>query len=375
MTTVPPVPSFVVHFTDDEINTTLESIRSILNSGRLVLGEYTERLEAEVAKMAGVQHALCVSTGSTALEIIYKMLAVEGKRVLAPTNTNFATVMAAVNAGAQVELYDSGLYPDTDSLLKRLDDTVGAVVVVHIGGYISPEMPKIVDACRRLGVPLVEDCAHAHGATLGGAAAGSFGDMAAFSFFPTKTITTGEGGAIVGNSPSIKQLGHQYRDQGKRSDGITHEVKGNSWRITEMGATLGLAQMKSLPDDVLRRHSIIARYTRELGDLYEFPLIPADSLLAGYKCIAFLPSDVSRVEFKRFIESQGVLLGKEVYEMPLHRQPVFTDTVSMSHFPVADDFAARHICLPLWRHMTDEQIARVVEALRRGAEHFGLAIS
>lgn len=360
------VPSFQVAFSPEEIKYVTNATREILETGRLILGPYTEKFESAIAGMAQAEHGVAVNSGSTALEIAYKALNVKGKKVLVPTNTNFATAAAAMYAGAQVEFYDSGLYPDVADLKARLNEDTGAVTVVHIGGYISPEMGDIVEQCRRRGVPLIEDAAHAHGSSLDGKVAGSFGDVTAFSFFPTKTLTTGEGGMLTTNDASLAALARQYRDQGKHPDGITHEVRGNSWRLTEIGAALGLAQIVSIGADNQRRANIIARYQAELaGTPLIFPDIDQTARPGGYKAIAVLPDGVPRQQFKDDMARRGIQLGKEVYEKPLHRQPVFEELQHGDSYPVADRFAGRHICLPLWRFMPDADVTAVIEGLQQ----------
>jgi perosamine synthetase len=359
------IPPFKPEFAQAEINFVNDATQKILSSGRLVLGEYTKQFETGMAAVAQREYGVAVNSGSTALEIAYRLLDVKDRHVLVPTNTNFATAAAATYAGAMVELYDSGLYPDVDDLASRLRDDTASVTVVHIGGYISPEMEHIADICRARGVPLVEDAAHAHGALLNGRAAGSFSDIAAFSFFPTKVLTTVEGGMIMTDDAALAALARQYRDQGKHADGITHEVWGNSSRMTEMGAALGAAQLVSFERDAERRAEIIDRYTTELLDTgLAFPEVSLSSRPSGYKAIALLPETISRDGLKQAMLQRGVQLGKEIYEKPLHRQPVFEPLLQGDEYPVADEFAARHICLPVWRCMSDAQVTTVVAALR-----------
>lgn len=359
------IPSFRAEFLDSEITEVIDATENILRSGRLILGPYTKDFEDMMAGIAQTKYAVAVNSGSTALEIIYKTLNVKDRQVLIPTNTNFATAAAAVYAGANVEFYDNGIYPDIDDLMSRLTKDTAALVVVHIGGYITPDMMRIVERCEELGVQLVEDGAHAHGAFLEGRAAGSFGRAAAFSFFPTKTLTTGEGGVIATNDEAFATTARQYRDQGKNQDGVTHEVWGNSWRMTEIGAALGLAQAKRIDVDNERRAEIIDKYRKELDNtVLEFPEQSVDSQPAGYKCIAILPKNINREKLKAALLAKGVQLGKEVYEKPLHHQPIFKQFAVDQAYPIADDFAARHICLPLWRFMKDEDVTTVIEALQ-----------
>ncbi|MGX1811456.1 DegT/DnrJ/EryC1/StrS family aminotransferase [Nocardia sp. NPDC055321] len=360
------IPPFTAQIPADEIETTVAAVRDILSSGQLILGEHTTAFEAAVADMAGTRYAIAVNSGTIALEIIFRSLGVDGRTVLVPTNTNYATAAAAINAGARVRLYDSGLYPDLADVHDKLTPDVAAVVVVHIGGHLSPELPRLVELCAAAGVPLIEDAAHAHGSSLGTRPAGSHGHAAAFSFFTTKVVSTGgEGGAITTDDPALDHAARQYRDQGKDHAG-THILWGGSWRMTEIGAALGNAQLAHLSRDIDSRTQVIDRYTDALtGAGLTFP--DRHGRLSGHKAIAVLGPGIDRDRLREDLRARGVGLGKGVYDQPLHTLPVL-DGFGLGHlYPLADDFADRHICLPLWRGMSapivDEVIATVHRAL------------
>jgi dTDP-4-amino-4,6-dideoxygalactose transaminase len=358
------IPAFVTEFSDDEIAEILGETEAILRSGRLILGRCTAEFEAAAAQMAGTRFAVAVNSGSTALEIIFRSLNVCGRRVLVPTNTNFATAASALHAGASVTLYDSGLSPNLDDLARRITPGVAAVVVVHVGGYISPGLPEIARLCADHSVALIEDAAHAHGSTLHRRPAGSFGYAAAFSFYPTKVVTTGEGGVIATNDQRLDEVARRYRDQGKTSDGQWHVAMGNSWRLTEAGAAIGVARLKRLTDDVRRRQNIINRYVAELAcSRLSFPTLAPGSHVSGYKCVAMLEPGISRSAMRVRLSERGVNLAREVYAAPLHRQPVFADLNVHDTFAAADDFAERHVCLPVWRGMDVPAIQQVVDAV------------
>ncbi|MEV6137847.1 DegT/DnrJ/EryC1/StrS family aminotransferase [Nocardia sp. NPDC051990] len=357
------IPPFTAALPEQEIQTVTAAVEQILHSGQLVLGPHTTAFEKAVADMAGTRYAVAVNSGSTALEIIFRFMDVRGRVVLVPTNTNYATAIAAMHAGARVQLYDSGLYPDITDIERRLTPEVAAVVVVHIGGYLSQQLPHLAGLCKRLGVLLIEDAAHAHGSTLGTRPAGSLGYAAAFSFFATKTITTGEGGAITTNDPELAQMARVYRNQDKDDHG-RRVVVGGSWRMTELGAALGTAQLDHLDSDLRHRRAVIDRYSRELSDIgLTFPALHGQ--ISGHKCITMLASDINRNTLREKIFAAGVELARGIYEQPLHRQPVFCGLNIADSFPVADDFAARHLCLPLWRGMTDNTVACVIDTVRR----------
>ncbi|GAB2710718.1 DegT/DnrJ/EryC1/StrS family aminotransferase [Nocardia thraciensis] len=357
------IPPFSAALSADEISAVLAAAEDILRSGRLVLGPYTEAFETAVAAMAGTRHAAAVCSGSAALEIIFRVLGVAGRTVLVPTNTNYATAASALAAGAKVRLYDSGLYPDLADLQHNLTSDVAAVVVVHIGGYLSPDLPAIAAVCDRAGVALIEDAAHAHGSTLDGhGAGGSFGAAAAFSFFATKVIAAGEGGAVTTDDTALDRSACIYRNQGK-DEHDRHIVTGGSWRITELGAALATAQLSHLDDDLARRRAIIDRYTSHLAEsALTFP--PLNGQVSGHKCVTLLDTDVDREQFRLAMLAAEVTLARGVYERPLHRHPVFADLADSRQFPAADAFAASHICLPLWRSMDDDAIDRVIDAVQ-----------
>src|SRR5262249_14618026 len=172
------VRPFQPGITEDEIAEFLALAADVLRSGRLILGEQTERFETEFAAVAGTTHAVAVSTGTVALEILHRATGGAGRTALVPANTNYATAAAALHAGARVRLYDAGLYATVHEIAAAQDrhtDT-HSVTVVHIGGYVSPEFDAIAELCRARGVLLFEDAAHAHGSTHHERPAGSLAD-------------------------------------------------------------------------------------------------------------------------------------------------------------------------------------------------------
>jgi perosamine synthetase len=244
-------------------------------------------------------------------------------------------------------------------------DTV-AVVLVHIGGLITPEVDAIKELCDRRGVALVEDAAHAHGSSFGGRPAGSFGQAAAFSFYPTKVMTSGEGGMIVTADERIRDEALIYRDQGKAGFlGGDHVRMGSAWRMSELHAAVGLVHLQRLDEAIATRVAVAARYDKALADLAHCDpvAIPAECDTNYYKYIALMDGSVDRAALKTELkERTGVSLSGEVYALPLHRQPVFAGLAG-GDFPVADDVCARHVCLPIHSDMTDEEADYVTESI------------
>src|SRR5207249_2099372 len=228
------VPPAAVYFPDEDRQWILSRIDDCLSSGALTLGANGKELERSFASLCGVRHAIAVNSGTSALEIILRAVGVEGRDVVVPSNTFFATGAAVIHAGGRIRFADCeresfALHPE--SLRSVLSPRTVAVILVHVGGVITPRIAEIQAICAHAGVPLIEDAAHAHGSTLDGKPAGSFGLAAAFSFYPTKVITSGEGGAIVTDDERLNQEALIHRDQGKEGFTSNYHVRmGYNWR-------------------------------------------------------------------------------------------------------------------------------------------------
>ena len=195
---------------------------------------------------------------------------------------------------------------DLADVRAHLRPETAAVIAVHIGGLISPALPALAELCHDRGVHLVEDAAHAHGSTLGGRSAGTFGIAGAFSFYPTKVIAGGEGGIIVTDDEAIVEAAHTYRDQGKGSFLANfHTRLGANWRMSEPHAAIVQSQLARLDEFIAARQSLAKRYDAAADDLGLRPLrIPADAHCNYYKYIAFLPEGVDRAELKQLMRDR-----------------------------------------------------------------------
>jgi dTDP-4-amino-4,6-dideoxygalactose transaminase len=346
----------------------------ILASGNLTLGPYTRQFEAAFAAAHTAPAGLAplpvaVASGTAALEIILRSVGVAGREVVVPANTFFATAEAALRAGgrpvfADIDALTFALSPQT--LTAALTPRTAAVVLVHIGGLITPQADELRRICADHGVVLVEDAAHAHGSSYGGRPAGSFGVAAGFSFFPTKVITCGEGGMILTSSEVIERDARIYRDQGKGSASANHHVlHGYAWRMPEQAAATGLVHLRRLAQFIEHRRGVAARYDRALAELDGLrPLAEPPGCRSNfYKYVALLPPGTDRAEFKRrAAEDHQVRLAGEVYDLPLHRQPVFAEFAGPP-LPVAEDLCARHVCLPVHSDMTGDEVDQVLAAV------------
>jgi perosamine synthetase len=369
MTDEPLIPPARLVFSEDDRAAVAELIDQSLRTGALTLGPHTEAFEEAFRARQGAPYAVATNSGTSALEIILRALHIDGLEVIVPANTFFATAAAVVHAGGRLRFAD--VAADTfalsaDTVEAAITPTTAGVVLVHIGGVITPEAKAIAELCRQRGLFLVEDAAHAHGSTLAGQPAGSFGVAAAFSFYPTKVVTSAEGGMILTADAGLADEARIYRDQGKASFLAGGHVRlGSAWRMSELHAAVGIVQLRRLDDFVVVRQRVAAAYDESLAGLASVtPVTPPPGCESNcYKYPVLLGHGVDRQSIKQRMRQEfGVALSGEVYAVPLHREPVFADAAG-GPFPVAEDVCCRHICLPIHSDMTDQESRRVIDAI------------
>ena len=345
------------------------AVAEILATGSLTLGPYTKRFEAAFAAAHEAPHAVAVSSGTAALHIMLSVAGVRGRDVIVPANTFYATAAAVIQAGGRPVFADvdaATLALNRDTVAAALTPGTAAVVHVHIGGLISPHIAQVRALCDERGAALIEDAAHAHGSTLDGRFAGSFGLAGAFSMYPTKVVTSGEGGVVVTGSDHMADETKIYRDQGKGAFSANHHVRlGSAWRMSELHAVTGLVHLRRLDEFIARRREVAARYDKALASVDGLnPLAETPGSRSNiYKYIVLLTPGTDRAAFKQEVATRfGVRLSGEVYDLPLHEQPVLAEYAGPP-LPVAEDIAARHICLPVHSDMSEAEIDEVLTAV------------
>src|SRR3954454_3225651 len=288
-------------------------------------GPLTRAFEAAWAGWNGLP-SISTSSWTGAALAAFEYFELRGRTVLCPSNTFMATPLALQAAGADVQFVDC----NRDDLCMSFDDferkarlhKPHAAVLVHIGGHIAFEVEQIAAFCRDEGIVLLEDCAHAHGASWHGKRAGTWGDAGVWSFYATKTISTGEGGMLVARDPAVLEFARGFRNYGKPD----YAVSGLNFRLSEFTAALGLVQTERLDEIVAWKNAAAAR---ELDAAHPGRLLLPDGMVSGlYKYIVFDPIERST--------------GK-VYDEPCHRVMGYPGT-----FPNTDWVAANHWCVPLY---------------------------
>ncbi|HEX4525520.1 MAG TPA: DegT/DnrJ/EryC1/StrS family aminotransferase [Gaiellaceae bacterium] len=308
----------------------------VLDSERWSEGELTAEFEREWSTWNRLE-AVAFNGWTGAALAALEWAGVRGETVLCPSNTFMATPLAAISAGANVEFVDcnrTDLCMSFEDLERKVrEHKPRAVFLVHIGGHLAFQSDQIADLCRSEGIVLLEDCAHAHGAEWNGHRAGSWGDAGIWSFAPTKTISTGEGGMLVSANPDVIEFAHAFRNYGKPD----YAVHGLNFRLNEFTAAIGLVQTTRL-DEITSWKNEAAR--THLDPLYGSRLQLPDGMTSGlYKYIVFEPIERST--------------GK-VYDEPCHR--LLGNAVDL---PNSDWVAENHWCVPLYyRPESREEVAQ-----------------
>lgn len=362
------VPPVKVVFDEEARREILDRINDCLTSGMLAQDKYVEEFEHRWAQYIGTRHAIAVSNGTGAIEICMRILGVQDREVLVPVNTFAATATGVLLTGGRVRFVD--IDPNTFSLNlseleRRVTHKTFGVEIVHIGGFITPEIERIRDWCQEKDLWLFEDCAHAHGSEWNDKKAGKFGIAGAYSFFPTKIMTSGEGGMIVTDDKEFAKKARLLRDHGKPDPWVSyHTMLGTNCRMSELNAAVALSQLARLDDFISWRDRIAKVYTKLLQAVPGVTLVLPKTRTSWYKYIVLLDPKINRDKLRQAMNEDGVSLSGGVYDIPLHKQPIFKDMAN-GVFPVAEDVCNRHICLPLYYGMTDEEATFVVETLSK----------
>lgn len=361
------------YFTESDIERVLKDVRSVFESGMMMQGFFVEKFEQAFAHYVGTTHARAVNSGTSALHAILEFYNIRGSEVLVPVNTFLATPNAVLFAGGKpvfVEMDPETLCLDVDDLKRKITPKTKGIIVVHLAGLIQPRIEEIEAICKERSLFLIEDAAHAHGSSHQGRVAGSFGDAAAFSFLATKVITTGgEGGVVTTRDIKLADRVKSLRFHGEDATRGVQDRIGYSWRMTEMQAIVGLAQVGRLTEIVERRMAVAATYDNAFRGNKNLKTVhvPEGDKNAYYKYPLILAKGTNRLVVKERLEKEFGVSSGTSYWPPCHLQPAYQKAFGYSEgmFPVAEDVLSRTISLPMHCHLTEEEISRVIEAVEK----------
>ena len=328
-------------------------------------GEFIERFQAGFAGYIGAPQALAVSNGTVALHLALATLGLgAGDEIIVPSLTYISPVNAIRYVGATPVFADSDPVTwqvNVDDVAARITPRTRAIIVVHLYGQAC-DMVALAALASAHGLLLIEDCAEALGTRIGGRHVGTFGDIATFSFFGNKTITTGEGGMVVARGTAHQKLALKLRGQGLADDReYWHDVVGFNFRMTNICAAIGLAQLERAEDFIARKRLLAEAYTRELQGL---PLVlqaeVAGTTHSFWMCSLLTNDPEQRDLLRRALREQGI--ETRPFFHPVHTMPMYAQ--GQTGLTVAVDLGARGINLPSWPGLGEEGVQTVCAAIR-----------
>jgi perosamine synthetase len=361
----------------------IAAVVEVMRSGWLTTGAKAHAFEKRFAAFVGAPYALAVNSCTAALHLALDAIGLKsGDEVLIPTLTFTATAEVVTYFGAKPVLVDSEpeyFNLDPDDLSKRLTRRTKAIIPVHFAGHPC-KMDDVSEFAHRNGLAVVEDAAHAFPAKYKGRSIGTLSPLTAFSFYATKTLTTGEGGMIVTDDQELAERMTLMRLHGMSKDAWSRYQQHGSWRydvvapgfkynLTDMQAAIGLVQLEKAESLRLERARIAERYTQGLQDLvgFQVPRVSDDVQHAWHLyVIALLPTTlcIDRDEVIEELGKRGI--GCSVHFIPLHLHSYYKQAwgYHRGQFPVAEEYFNGCISLPIYPSMSDSEVDRVIEAIQ-----------
>ena len=352
------------------------AVQRVLESGRYILGPEVQSFEEEFAAYLGVPHCVGVANGTDALEIALRAGDIgPGKAVFVPSHTAVATIAAIERAGDRpcfVDVDPASLTMDTGHLTRAIagckpdadaaSPWTGAIIPVHLYGYPA-NMPAIMEIARAARLLVVEDCAQAHGARIEGRCVGAWGDLAAFSFYPTKNLgALGDAGAVVTRTAPLASRIRQLREYGWRERYISRSPGINS-RLDELQAAVLRVQLVSLDSDNSQRARIAGRYFRHLdGQGLQMPALPSNGHTHAWH--QFVVRTPRRDALVKALAAAGIGTGIH-YPQPVHLQPAYRNRIPLppGGLPVTEKICGSILSLPMFPQLADAAVDRVCRAI------------
>jgi dTDP-4-amino-4,6-dideoxygalactose transaminase len=352
-----PRPQYLAH--QQEID---QAIRRVLDSGWYILGPEVAAFENEFAQYLGCPHALGVGSGTEALHLA--LAACEtgaGDEVITVSHTAVATVAAIELAGATPVMVDIDPHTfniDPNTIASAITPRTRAIIPVHLYGRPC-DMHTITALARQHHLKVIEDCSQAHGASIDGKRVGSFGQLACFSFYPTKNLgALGDGGMVVGSEPAVMTRARQLREYGWVERYISH-LPGWNTRLDELQAAILRVKLPHLDADNQARRAIAKRYTDALQNL---PLtLPSDA--PGHVYHQYVIMTPQRNELLAHLRSREIACAVH-YPQPVHLQPAYTGRIKQNHSLPHTEHAANHVMsLPIYPELTLAEQQQVIHAI------------
>jgi dTDP-4-amino-4,6-dideoxygalactose transaminase len=344
-------------------------VAEVIDSGIIASGAYVQTFETAFATYCGARYGIAVSNGTTALHAALLACGIKpGDKVLTTPFSFIATANSILYCGARPVFADIdpvtyNLSAEAAERVLRREKNVKAIIVVHLYG-LPADMDAFVALKKKYGCMLIEDCAQAHGARWRNKTVGAIGDASAFSFYATKNATTGEGGVVLTNDAGVDKRVRQIINHG-RDGHATHTVLGYNYRLTNIAAGIGIAQIKQLPAWTQKRRAHALFLTNQLKSVN--PLVtPTESPHSShvYHQYTVRVPAVKRDAFITYLQKKGVGCGV-YYSVPIHQQPLYAERGYKSGIcPIAEQAAREVVSLPVHPLLTARELQTIVSVVK-----------
>jgi len=356
-----------------------EAVNKIIASKWLTMGEVTKAFEDEFARSIGVKHAIAVVNGTAALHLAIKGLGItNGDEVIVPSLTFVATANAVIYVNAKPIFADIASSDNwnisPEDIEKKISSRTKAIIVMHYGGYPC-DMDSINSIAKKHNLFVIEDAAHAPGAEYNGNKCGSLGDVACFSFFSNKNMTTGEGGMITTEDDALSKKIRLMRSHGMTSltldrykgHAFSYDVieLGYNYRIDEIRSALGLVQLNKLEANNQKREVLTNRYRKNLAEInWLSSPFKNQSNKPAYHLFPILCPKVKREDFMKYLRSRGIQTS--IHYPPVHLFSFYRQNFSTKEgdLPLTEAIARKEVTLPMSPILTIENIDRIVEEIK-----------
>ena len=348
----------------------IELVTQVLRSDVLALGTFAPRFEAELAELAHRRFGISCSSGTAGLHLGVRALGIgRGDEVITTPFSFVASANCLLYEGAIprfVDIEEDSLGLDPALIDDAASPRTRAVLPVHVFGRPC-RIEAIDSAARSHGWSLIEDSCEALGSSVDGRPLGSFGDLSVFAFYPNKQITTGEGGVVLTDDEELAETMRSLRNQGRDRDGtwLRHVRLGYNYRLDEMSAAVGVAQLERLADLRSGRARAAAAYQRALGDAdwVTLPAIGAGESVDWFVYVIRLDPTIDRDALIPLLADRGV--PSRPYFSPIHLQPFYRSEFGFApgDFPVTERVAASTLALPFSSRLTEDEVGYVAEML------------
>ncbi|MEV1171252.1 DegT/DnrJ/EryC1/StrS family aminotransferase [Nonomuraea sp. NPDC049784] len=345
----------------------LDAVEQVFSSGRLILGPSVQGFESEFAAYHGVRHCAGVDNGTNAIKLALQALGVgKGDEVITVSNTAAPTVVAIDAVGAVpvfVDVHPGTYLMDVDQVAAAITPRTRCLLPVHLYGQCV-DMAPLRRLADRHGLVILEDCAQAHGARRHGVIAGSMGDAAAFSFYPTKVLGAyGDGGAVVTDDDAVDRALRRLRYYGMEERYYVVETPGHNCRLDELQAEILRRKLRRLGDYIAGRRTVAARYADALGDTEL--VLPASAPGNDHVYYVYVVRHPRRDQIIQALKDEGINLNIS-YPWPVHTMTGFAHLgYRPGSLPVTERLAGEIFSLPMYPSLSQESQERVISVLRK----------